>query len=152
VSHYNKPFWEHKSLTDLNASEWEAVCDGCARCCLNKIEDEDSGALFYTNVACHLLNDQCRCGDYSNRTQRVPDCLQLTPTNVASITWLPTTCAYRRLNDGRGLATWHPLVSDDAHSVHDAGVSIQNKYILENHIHPDDLANFVVDWVDHDVA
>lgn len=152
MSHNNKPFWERKSFTEFNASEWEAVCDGCARCCLNKIEDEDSGELFYTNVACYLLTEQCHCSDYTHRTSRVPDCLQLTPTNVPTINWLPKTCAYRRLAEGRGLAAWHPLVSGDAHSVHEAGVSIQNKYILENYIYPDDLPNFIVDWIDDDIA
>ncbi|MCS6987373.1 MAG: YcgN family cysteine cluster protein [Sphingomonadaceae bacterium] len=139
-------FWERFALAELSAEEWEALCDGCGRCCLFTLEDEETGRLYRTNVACRLLDPAtCRCRDYARRTTHVPDCVVLTPTNVATLGWLPPTCAYRRLAEGRSLPAWHPLVSGDARSVHRAGASVRGRTIpeddagpLEDHVVEDD--------------
>ena len=136
------PFWKTKTLAQMDEQEWEQLCDGCGRCCLHKLRDEDTDALAWTNVACRLLDTQsCQCSNYPNRRRRVPDCVQLTPQAVAEIDWLPPTCAYRRIHEGRGLAAWHPLVSGNADSVHEAGISVRGRAIdervagsLENHV------------------
>lgn len=123
-------FWQDKPLNEMTNTEWESLCDGCALCCMNKIEDEDSGEIFYTNTACHLLDlSSCRCSDYANRLAKVPDCLQLTVANVGSYEWLPGSCAYRRLANGQGLADWHPLISGRPESVHEAGISMYGQMV-----------------------
>ena len=116
----------------MNSDEWDALCDGCALCCMNKIEDEDSGELFYTNTACQLLDiTTCRCSDYSNRARKVADCLQLSVENVAAYEWLPSSCAYRRLANGQDLPAWHPLISGRAESVHEAGISMMGQMVAD---------------------
>ena len=146
-----RPFWETKALTEMSVEEWESLCDGCARCCLIKLEDEDTGDIETTNIVCHLLDqDLCRCTDYVNRTKRVPTCIKLTPGNVGAIKWMPTSCAYRRLAEGRGLATWHPLVSKDLDSVHHAGISVKGKVISEEGIADEDLEDYLAIWEDGD--
>ncbi len=123
-----EPFWKTKSLEEMSPPEWESLCDGCARCCLVKLEDEDSGEIAYTDVGCTLLDPAgCRCRDYPNRQAKVPDCVRLTPDTVRRLSWLPPTCAYRLLAEGQDLYWWHPLVSGDQATVHMAEMSVRDR-------------------------
>ncbi len=136
-------FWIGKTLDQLTPAQWEALCDGCGRCCLQKLKSPTTGKVTYTWVACYLLDPQtCRCNDYDLRHVLVPDCLQLEPANILKLRWLPKTCAYRRIAEGKDLPTWHPLVSGDPASVHQAGISVRLRAISEEHVHPDDLKSF----------
>ena len=140
-----EPFWRRKTLAEMTRSEWESLCDGCAKCCLDKLEDDDTGEIQYTEVACRLLDlGTCRCTDYSNRTRFVPDCVVLTPRTVARLTWLPSSCAYRLVSEGKDLAWWHPLVSGDPETVHRAGVSVRGRAVPE--ALAGDLEDHVVRW------
>ncbi len=133
----------------MNLEEWESLCDGCARCCLIKLEDEDTEELFYTRVVCNLLDqDRCRCTDYANRSRLVPDCIQLTRDNVSRLSWLPATCAYRLLSEGNRLFDWHPLISGDPDSVHRAGISVRGRVLSEDFVHEDGLEEHIIHWVD----
>lgn len=146
-----QPFWESKRLEEMSAAEWESLCDGCGRCCLNKLEDMESGVIYFTNVACRLLQPRaCRCRHYATRHRYVPDCITLQPHTVAGNAALPASCAYRRLAEGRGLASWHPLLSGDPNSVHDAGISVRGRSIGEEHVHESQWEDHVVDWFDGD--
>jgi hypothetical protein len=140
-----RPFWEVKPLADMSVAEWESLCDGCGLCCLVRFEDEATGEVTPTRVACRLFDAHaCRCRDYARRREQVPDCIKLTPHNLSALPWMPKSCAYRRLNEGRGLASWHPLVSGDPESVHAAGVSIRDQTISEDSLaDPDDALAFV---------
>jgi uncharacterized cysteine cluster protein YcgN (CxxCxxCC family) len=142
------PFWRTKTLPEMSAREWESLCDGCGRCCLNKLEDEDTGRIYFTDVGCKLLDAEgCRCRDYENRQKLVPDCVRLTPENVTEINWLPPTCAYRLVATGRDLYRWHPLVSGDPDTVHAAGVSVRGRVAASEETVPDDeLENHLVNW------
>jgi uncharacterized cysteine cluster protein YcgN (CxxCxxCC family) len=139
------PFWRQKTLGAMSRAEWESLCDGCGRCCLHKLRDEDTDRLAYTNVACRLLDgDTCQCTDYANRKARVPDCVKLTPKRVAAIDWLPPTCAYRLLAEGKDLPWWHPLVSGRPETVHEAGVSVRGLTVPEREA--EDFEDHVVTW------
>lgn len=141
------PFWKSKTLAEMTAAEWESLCDGCGLCCLNKIEEWDSGDIYFTSVSCKLLDGQsCRCSSYENRWDFVPDCVQLTKENVPEIAWLPPTCGYRLVNEGHDLYWWHPLVSGDPETVHAAGISARGRTISETEIDIEDLEDYVVDW------
>ncbi len=141
-------FWESKSLAEMSASEWEQICDGCGKCCLHKLEDEDDGKIYHTGVACQLLDtDSCRCSNYAERLSLEPTCVKLTPDDVDSLQWLPSTCSYRRVQDGRGLPNWHHLLSGDRELVHREGHSIMGRCVSERHVHPDDLVEHIVQWV-----
>ncbi len=124
----SNPFWKTKSLAEMNEAEWESLCDGCGKCCLAKLEDADTGEIHWTSIGCRLFDQKnCRCHDYQHRQERVSDCVRLTPDNVGSITWLPRTCAYRRLAEGKDLLWWHPLVSGSRDTVHEAGISMRGR-------------------------
>ncbi|MEM1377325.1 MAG: YcgN family cysteine cluster protein [Pseudomonadota bacterium] len=121
-------YWESKTLTDMSQEEWEALCDGCGRCCMAKLIDDDTDELHYTTVACRLFNMQsCQCSDYENRQSKVDDCVKLTPENVGELTWLPQTCAYRLIHEGKPLYDWHPLISGDPSTVIASGASMFGK-------------------------
>jgi uncharacterized protein len=141
------PFWKTVSLAEMTPAQWESLCDGCGRCCLNKLMYEDTGEIAWTDVACKLLDgDSCRCSDYPNRHARVPDCQALTAENVPGLTWLPVSCGYRLVAEGRDLYWWHPLVSGDPNSVHAAGISVSGRTRNEGDMSVEDLEDHVVDW------
>ena len=143
----NLPFWRRKSLAEMTGEEWESLCDGCAKCCLVKLQDVESGATDYTDVACRLLDcGSCRCTDYANRRAEVPDCVVLTADTIAALGWMPSTCAYRLLSDGKDLPWWHPLVSGDPQTVHMAGISVRHRVLSETEVDEDALEDRIVDW------
>ena len=139
------PFWETKSLEQMTTEEWESLCDGCGRCCLHKLRDEDDGSLHYTNVACRLLDiHTCRCTDYAGRHRKVQDCITLTAPMLETIDWLPPTCAYKRLSDGLPLPEWHPPLTGNPDSVREAGISASDRCISERKA--GNLEDYVVEW------
>ncbi|PCH59945.1 MAG: hypothetical protein COC05_05700 [Gammaproteobacteria bacterium] len=144
----SKQFWQSKTLNEMSQSEWESLCDGCGLCCLHKLEDEDTDDVYYTNVACKQLDlHQCRCKNYSQRSTLVPDCLSLTPENIEQFHWLPATCAYRLLAEDKPLAGWHPLLSGNPNSVHNAGVSVRDRVNSKADIPDHDLQQHIIHWV-----
>jgi uncharacterized cysteine cluster protein YcgN (CxxCxxCC family) len=142
------PFWRCKTMSEMTRAEWESLCDGCGRCCLNKLIDEDTNDTLFTNVSCKLLDCMvCRCRDYSHRHAKVKDCVRLTPRNVRRLKWLPPTCAYRLVAEGKDLAWWHPLVSGDPETVHGAGVSVRGRVAASETDVPDEkLEEYIVSW------
>ena len=140
-------FWEIKTLSEMTREEWESLCDGCGRCCLEKLQELSTGKTRYTSVACELLDiETCRCTAYEQRLEKMPDCLSMTPENIRMFRWLPRTCAYRLILEGKPLPEWHPLISGNPDSVHDAGISVRGKVVSGRYVHPDDLENFIIDW------
>lgn len=140
------PFWQTTPLEEMSPEQWESLCDGCARCCLHKLHDEESDRIYFTRVACrHLDLERCRCRCYEERLREVPDCLLLTPQNAATMLGLPPTCAYRLLAEGKELFWWHPLRSGDRQTVHRAGFSVRQKVISEDYVHPEEWWELLLD-------
>ncbi len=140
-------FWKNKKLQDMTKAEWESLCDGCGKCCLVKLEDEATGALAYTDIACDLLDCQsCQCSDYENRIMRVEDCVSLTPETVATIGWLPSTCAYRLIEEGKDLPDWHHLICGDKNAVHAQAMSVRGRVHAQKTI-KNNWGNHIIDWV-----
>jgi len=143
-----QPFWKRKPLAALSEDEWESLCDGCGRCCLHKLEYERSGEIRYTCIVCRYFDEPtCRCTRYAERTVLVPACLRLRPETVHRIPFLPETCAYRLIVEGRDLPWWHPLVSGSPDTVHAAGISVRGRVLREDFVHPDGWEEMIVEWV-----
>lgn len=139
-------FWETKRLEEMTQEEWESLCDGCGRCCLHKLEDVDTGAIAFTDIACTLLDPQsCRCRDYKDRHATVSDCVTLNAFNVYELGWLPETCAYRKIAEGKPLDAWHPLISGSTETVHEAGISVRGQTRSEDDI--DDIDEDIAHWL-----
>ncbi len=140
------PFWQAKALNAMTPAEWESLCDGCGRCCVIKLEDEETGELHYTDIACRLFDDRtCRCGNYRLRAKLVAGCVVLTPKKLPLVAhWLPPTCAYRLLHEGKPLYDWHPLVSGDPDSVHAAGISLRGRVVPEYEVDEDEYEDHIV--------
>jgi uncharacterized protein len=138
-------FWKTKTLAEMTPAEWESLCDGCARCCLYKLEDEDTGEYFYTNVVCRFLNtDTCRCTVYDQRTELMPTCVALNVRLAGELKWMPASCAYRLLAEGQPLPTWHPLVSGNPNSIHEAGISVEGITLAEDEVDMENLEEYVI--------
>lgn len=139
-------YWEDTPLQAMDEAQWESLCDGCGKCCLHKLEDEETGEVYVCNVACRLLDlESCQCSDYANRKKLVPHCTVLTLDRIEEFHWLPQTCAYRLLSEGKPLFEWHPLISGDPATVHAAGISVCGRVISEDAA--DDLQQHITDWV-----
>lgn len=137
----DRPYWETLRLEDMSMEQFESLCDGCARCCVHKLEDVDTAEIVFTDVACRLLDSEsARCTDYANRTARVEGCVAMSPTSLEPLAFLPDSCAYRRINEGRGLADWHPLVAGNTDAIVQAGISMRGQTLSETFIHVDDIA------------
>ncbi|MGB1198481.1 MAG: YcgN family cysteine cluster protein [Thalassotalea sp.] len=165
----NIPFWQSKTLEQMTRSEWESLCDGCAKCCLHKfIDDENTDdeselmptdyinegeQMNYSNIACHLLNDKsCQCTQYAKRTTIVPDCVQLTQDNIDGVFFMPPSCTYRRLKEGRGIPSWHPLLNKGKKSaMHKAGMSVRGKIVKDSDVDLDFFEDYIVSWPLHDI-
>jgi uncharacterized cysteine cluster protein YcgN (CxxCxxCC family) len=150
TSPYHKaspPFWQTTPLAEMSKDEWESLCDGCGKCCVIKLEDVDNGRIHYTDVGCTLLDGTtCRCKDYPNRKSIVSDCIILTPDRLDDLPWMPMSCAYRRLHEGRNLPPWHPLITGDPNSTIKAGQSVKGKIFPEDDIDDDDYPHHIKDW------
>ena len=143
-------FWKLKKLEDMPKEEWEALCDGCGKCCLVKLEDEEDSNIYYTSVHCRYLEEAtCRCQCYTERTSLVPDCVWLTPAGAREYHWLPKSCAYRLVAEGKDLPWWHHLVSGDRQTIHKAGMSIIGRSVSEDFVHPEGYDEYVIKWVEY---
>ncbi len=141
------PFWKTRRLDQMSEAEWESLCDGCAKCCLLKLEDEDTGEIAYTRLHCRLLDaETCRCSDYAGRKAKVPDCVKLTPKKIDKIKWMPRSCAYRLVAEGQDLPDWHYLVCGDRERIHREGHSIMGRTKSEDTVFEEDQIDWVVDW------
>ena len=141
------PFWERKTLEQMTAVEWESLCDGCGKCCLIRLEDDETGEVYTTDAHCKLFdNGSCQCSDYSNRKSIVSDCVILKPSTIAELKWMPMTCAYRRLSEGKGLSDWHYLVTGRRESIHEAGMSVKDATVSEVGLNDDDLIRRITVW------
>ena len=142
-------FWQTKSLEQMNAEEWELLCDGCAKCCLVKLQDSDNDEIFYTNVSCELLDiNSCRCGDYEGRHSIVDDCIKLDKENIHALSWLPASCSYRLIAVGKPLPEWHHLITGSRQTLHSYGASLQGRVISELDVDDDDIEDHIIQWVD----
>lgn len=140
-----QPFWKTKTLEEMSRAEWESLCDGCGRCCLVKLEDDDNGDIYLTKLACGLLNVRtCKCRDYQNRFAKMPDCLEIDIAKARELPWLPPTCAYRVVDEGGDLAWWHPLMSGSAETVHQAGVSVRNFAMSERRVKEENYMRYII--------
>lgn len=140
------PFWKSKALGEMTAEEWESLCDGCGKCCLQKLEDEDSGEVYYTRVVCRYMTDDCRCSEYPRRHELVPNCVWLKPEDVDQFFWLPQTCAYRVVAEGRDLPEWHPLVAGDSNRIHAVEASISHwSLVRDNEVPEEDWEDYIID-------
>jgi len=141
-------FWEKKTLAEMTQIEWESLCDGCGRCCVSKLIDEDTEELHFTNVSCRLFDPvRCRCKDYAERAQQVADCVVLDKKNIFVLNWLPESCAYRRLAAGLKLEDWHPLISKSNDSVHQVGISVRGRVVCETAVPEAALKEHIIDWI-----
>jgi len=140
-------FWNKLKLDEMSDAQWESLCDRCGQCCLHKFEDIDTGAIQYSRISCKLLGEDCNCKHYEQRKSLVSDCVQLTKDHINDFKWLPSTCAYRLLSEGKPLFKWHPLISKNPQTVVEAGISMTGKFISEEHYHPDELEERIINWV-----
>ncbi len=139
-------FWLTTPLEEMSQEQWESLCDGCAQCCAHKLEDEDTGEIFFTNIVCQYLNtEECHCTVYPQRQKKVPDCIQITPENAGQLSWIPETCAYKRLAKGLALPDWHPLITGEYDSIKQVGVRVTDKVISEADINQEDMEDYIVD-------
>ena len=149
----NTPYWESKSLQSMTKKEWELLCDHCAKCCLHKLEDDVSGEIFYTDIACELLDlEQCRCRHYQNRAVKMPTCIDLRTQDLSYLLIMPETCAYRRVYEGKPLPSWHPLLVGDSKEMHNNGQSIKGRAVSAKAIHVDDYEERIIQWVNDEVS
>lgn len=142
----DRVFWQHKTLQEMSQREWELLCDGCGKCCLQKLEDDSDGMVYYTSVVCQYMSDNCQCTVYAERQQKVPNCVWLTPNDVESFFWLPSTCAYRLIAEGKDLPEWHPLVCGDSQRIHAVNVAVSHlPLVRDNTVDEDQWENYIID-------
>lgn len=145
-------FWKEKTLSEMTNNEWESLCDGCGRCCVWKFQDEDTDEMLYTDIRCRMFNNStCRCTDYPNRTTLITDCIDIHKLSGSQFNWLPETCAYRLLHEGNTLPDWHPLISGNASTVHEAGISLRHKTVSSEGVTEEDIIRHIIDPDEHDV-
>ena len=145
----SQPWWQTKSLADMSDDEWESLCDGCAKCCLVKLEDADTEEIYYTNVSCQLLDtESCRCSDYAGRHRIVDDCIKLDRSNVNKLQWLPKSCSYRLVAAGQPLPEWHYLRTGNRQTLHSYGASLRGKVVSERDVRDDDIEDHIIKWID----